>query len=67
VYAAHDVVAANGAVGEQCAAVLASAVQHGDVVVVADDDEIDVADECSERLPIGQIGPTGEGVGLHGR
>ena len=67
VHAAHEVVASDAAVGEQGATMLAATVQHRDLVVVADDHEVDVADEGSGRLAVGQVAPASDVVWLHER
>ena len=59
VHPTDEVLTADVPVGEECAAMKASSVQHGDVVVVADDHEIDVLDQGVRRLPVLELAPGG--------
>ena len=67
VYAAHQILAADRAVGEQRTAMLAASVQHRELLVVADDHQIDVADESADRDPVVDFIPASDGDWLHAR
>ncbi len=62
---ADEVVAVDAAVGEQRAAVQAAAVQHGDIVAVADHDQVDIADQRIGGRAVLELGPARDGDLVH--
>ena len=65
VEAADEVVVDDAAVAHQRAPVQAAPVEHRVVPVEAHDDQVDVADQRPDRLPVGHVAPSGDLVGLH--
>jgi len=57
VHSTYEVVATNRPIREERASMKAAAVEDGHIVVVADDDQVDIADQRGERLTIAQVVP----------
>jgi hypothetical protein len=65
VHAADQVLALNGAVGQQRSPVQATAVQHRDLVIVTDDDEVHVPHQGEGRCAVLERVPLGDSLFLH--
>ena len=65
-HTANEIPPVDVPIGEQGPAVQAAPVQDGYVTIVADDDEVHVADQCARGLPLGDLAPHSDFYTIHG-